>query len=179
VSKHAERTTARAAAIIGSGEELPAYRAGAGSVLAADAGPCEIVSSYESTWGLKKLVGKLPHRQFSPLPKRVRYGRGGLTKVYHDKLVALIYAEEAKLIDHLGGIVHGRERRICLLNAKHQWQTCAMNQKCRELILYKPERAIADENGCTVDDLHAVIDRHQISVYRDQYLKRVLALQLL
>jgi hypothetical protein len=53
-----------------------------------------------------------------------------------------------------------------------------MAPRHRDLILHKPERAIADDCGCTVDDVHAVLDRHPIEVDRDQYLKRALALQL-
>jgi hypothetical protein len=53
-----------------------------------------------------------------------------------------------------------------------------MAQQHRDLILHKPERAIAEDCGCTVDDVHAVLDRHPIEVDRDQYLKRALALQL-
>jgi hypothetical protein len=49
----------------------------------------------------------------------------------------------------------------------------------RDLILHKPERAIADDHGCTVDEVHAVLDRHPIEVDRDKYLKRALAMQLL
>jgi len=54
-----------------------------------------------------------------------------------------------------------------------------MDQEHRDLILYKPERAIADGNGCTIDEVHAVLDRHPIEVDRDKYLKRALAMQLL
>src|SRR5215813_3857166 len=54
-----------------------------------------------------------------------------------------------------------------------------MDQQPRDLFLYKPERAIADDNGCTIDEVHAVLDRHPIEVDRDKYLKRALALQLL
>ena len=54
-----------------------------------------------------------------------------------------------------------------------------MVEQHRDLILHKPERAIADDNGCTIDEVHAVLDRHPIEVDRDKYLKRALALQLL
>jgi hypothetical protein len=54
-----------------------------------------------------------------------------------------------------------------------------MDQEHRDLILHKPERAIADDNGCTVDEVHAVLDRHPMEVDRDRYLKRALAMQLL
>ena len=49
----------------------------------------------------------------------------------------------------------------------------------RDLILHKPERCIADDHGCTVEEVHAVLDHHPIEVDRDQYLKRALAMQLL
>jgi hypothetical protein len=48
-----------------------------------------------------------------------------------------------------------------------------------DLILHKPERALADDAGCTVAEVHAVLDRHPITVDRDKYLKRALAMQLL
>jgi len=54
-----------------------------------------------------------------------------------------------------------------------------MDQQHRDLILHKPQRAIADDNGCTVDEVHALLDRHPIEVDRDKYLKRALAMQLL
>jgi hypothetical protein len=54
-----------------------------------------------------------------------------------------------------------------------------MDEQHRDLILHKPERAIADDNGCTLDEVLAVLDQHPIEVDRDKYLKRALALQLL
>src|SRR5215831_11692123 len=54
-----------------------------------------------------------------------------------------------------------------------------MDQQHRDLIVYKPERAIADDHGCTVEEVHAVLDQHPIEVDRDKYLKRALAMQLL
>jgi hypothetical protein len=54
-----------------------------------------------------------------------------------------------------------------------------MDEQHRDVILYKPERAIADDNGCTIDEVHAVLDQHPIEVDRDRYLKRALAMQLL
>jgi hypothetical protein len=54
-----------------------------------------------------------------------------------------------------------------------------MDQQHRDLIVYKPERRIADDHGCTVEEVHAVLDRHPIEVDRDKYLKRALAMQLL
>jgi hypothetical protein len=35
------------------------------------------------------------------------------------------------------------------------------------------------EAGCSVEEVHAVLDRHPITVDRDKYLKRALAMQLL
>jgi hypothetical protein len=54
-----------------------------------------------------------------------------------------------------------------------------MDQQHRDLIVHKPERRIADDHGCTVEEVHAVLDRHPIEVDRDKYLKRALAMQLL
>ena len=52
----------------------------------------------------------------APLPAR----RRGCSRAYHDKLVALIFAEEAGLIDYLGTIVRDLQRRIRVRKAKHQ-----------------------------------------------------------
>jgi hypothetical protein len=54
-----------------------------------------------------------------------------------------------------------------------------MDQQHRDLIVHKPERRIAEDHDCTVDEVHAVLDQHPIEVDRDKYLKRALALQLL
>src|SRR5215471_14472092 len=39
--------------------------------------------------------------------------------------------------------------------------------------------AIARAHDCTVDDVHAALDRHPIELNRDAYLKRTLALELM
>src|SRR5262249_2099732 len=39
--------------------------------------------------------------------------------------------------------------------------------------------AIARAHGCTIDDVHAALDRHPIELDRDAYLKRTLALELM
>src|SRR5215831_20872664 len=54
-----------------------------------------------------------------------------------------------------------------------------MDQQPRDLIVHKPERRIAEDYDCTVEEVHAVLDRHPIEVDRDKYLKRALAMQLL
>jgi hypothetical protein len=54
-----------------------------------------------------------------------------------------------------------------------------MDPRHHDLIVHKPEQRIADDHGCTVDEVHAVLDRHPIEVDRDKYLKRALAMQLL
>jgi hypothetical protein len=54
-----------------------------------------------------------------------------------------------------------------------------MAQPPHDLILHKPERALADDAGCTVAEVHKVLDQHPITVDRDKYLKRALAMQLL
>jgi hypothetical protein len=40
-------------------------------------------------------------------------------------------------------------------------------------------RRIADDFGCTIDEVNNLLDQHPLEVDRDKYLKRVLALQLL
>jgi len=54
-----------------------------------------------------------------------------------------------------------------------------MDQQRQDLIIYKPERRIAEDHGISIDEVHAVLDRHPIEVDRDKYLKRALAMQLL
>jgi hypothetical protein len=53
-----------------------------------------------------------------------------------------------------------------------------MDEDRRDLILHKRERRIADEHGCSVADVNAVLDHHPIETNRDQYLRRPLALEL-
>ena len=54
-----------------------------------------------------------------------------------------------------------------------------MNQQRQDLIIHKRVRRIADDFGCTIAEVHAVLDRHPIEIDRDKYLKRTLALELL
>jgi hypothetical protein len=54
-----------------------------------------------------------------------------------------------------------------------------MDQQRQDLIIYKPERRIAEDHGISIDEVHAVLDRHPIELDRDRYLKRQLAMQLL
>jgi DNA-binding transcriptional MerR regulator len=54
-----------------------------------------------------------------------------------------------------------------------------MDEKRRDLILHKRVRRIADEHGCSVADVNAVLDHHPIETNRDEYLRRALALELL
>jgi len=54
-----------------------------------------------------------------------------------------------------------------------------MDQQRQDLIIYNPERRIAEDHGISIDEVHAVLDRHPIEVDRDKYLKRALAMQLL
>ena len=49
---------------------------------------------------LRRKLGNCDVRSFAPLPPP----RRGRSRAYHDKLVAQIRAEEAKLIGHLGGV---------------------------------------------------------------------------
>ena len=43
----------------------------------------------------------------------------------------------------------------------------------------KRVHAIAKAHDCTIDDVHAALDRHPIELNRDAYLKRTLALELM
>ena len=54
-----------------------------------------------------------------------------------------------------------------------------MDQQRQDLIIHKRVRRIADDYGCTIAEVHAVLDHHPIEIDRDKYLKRTLALELL
>src|SRR5215831_3318243 len=45
-------------------------------------------------------------------------------------------------------------------------------------IVNKRVRRIAKDHRCTVDDVHAALDRHPIELDRDTFLKRMLAMEL-
>lgn len=49
----------------------------------------------------------------------------------------------------------------------------------RDLILHRPERAIADEFGISIEEVQAILDDHPVERDRDTYLRRALAQQLL
>ena len=66
---------------------------------------------------LRRKLGGCDVRPFAPLPPR----RRGRARAYHQKLVAMIHAEEAKLIGHLGSVVHDLKRRIRVRKAKGKW----------------------------------------------------------
>jgi len=66
---------------------------------------------------LRRKLGDCDVRPFAPLPER----RPGRSKAYHEKLVAMVHAEEGKLLEHLGGIVHDLSRRIQVRKGRHQW----------------------------------------------------------
>jgi hypothetical protein len=66
---------------------------------------------------LRRKLGGCDVRPFAPLPAR----RRGRSRAYHEKLVAMILAEEAKLIGHLCGVVHDLKRRIRVRKAKGKW----------------------------------------------------------
>ena len=57
-------------------------------------------------------------RPFALLPVRIKPGR---SRARHEKLVAMIHAEEAKLVDYLGGIVHDLTRRIDIRKRRGEW----------------------------------------------------------
>ena len=46
-------------------------------------------------------------------------------------------------------------------------------------LVNKRVHGIAKAHGCTIDDVHAALDRHPIELNRDAYLKRTLALELM
>jgi hypothetical protein len=48
----------------------------------------------------------------------------------------------------------------------------------RDTIVNKRVQRIARDHGCTVDDVHAALDRHPIELDRDRFLKRSLAMEL-
>ena len=66
---------------------------------------------------LRRKLGNCDVRPFAPLPAR----RRGRSRAYHEKLVAMICAEEAKLLGHLGSVVHDLDRRIRVRKAKGKW----------------------------------------------------------
>ena len=66
---------------------------------------------------LRRKLGGCDVRPFAPLPAR----RRGRSRAYHEKLVAQIHAEEAKLIGHLSSVVRDLARRIQVSKARHQW----------------------------------------------------------
>jgi hypothetical protein len=55
----------------------------------------------------------------------------------------------------------------------------AMTQARRDLILHRPERAIAEEFGMSLEEVQQVLDSHPVEVDRNGYLRRCLAQQLL
>ena len=66
---------------------------------------------------LRRKLGGCDVRPFAPLPAR----RRGRRRAYHDKLVAMIHAEEAKLLGHLSSVVHDLDRRLRVRKAKGKW----------------------------------------------------------
>jgi hypothetical protein len=49
----------------------------------------------------------------------------------------------------------------------------------REMILHRPEQALAEEFGTTIEEVQAILDAHPVETDRDSYLRRALAQQLL
>jgi hypothetical protein len=66
---------------------------------------------------LRRKLGGCDVRPFAPLPPL----RRGRSRAYHEKLVAMIHAEETKLLGHLGSVVHDLDRRIRVRKAKGKW----------------------------------------------------------
>jgi hypothetical protein len=51
--------------------------------------------------------------------------------------------------------------------------------KRRDLILHRPEHALAEEHGLTIEEVRATLDMHPVEQDRDRFLKHALAQQLL
>jgi hypothetical protein len=66
---------------------------------------------------LRRKLGGRDIRPFASLPAC----RRGRSREYHERLVAQIHAEEAKLLSHLSSVVRDLARRIQVRKAKHQW----------------------------------------------------------
>jgi hypothetical protein len=66
---------------------------------------------------LRRKLGGCDVRPFAPLPSR----RRGRSRVYHERLVAMIRAEEAKLVGHLQSVTHDLERRIRVRKERGRW----------------------------------------------------------
>jgi DNA-binding transcriptional MerR regulator len=49
----------------------------------------------------------------------------------------------------------------------------------RDLILHRPEHALAEEHGISLAEVRAILDEHPVERDRDTYLRRALAQQLL
>jgi len=65
----------------------------------------------------RRKLGNCDVRPFAPLPPL----RRGRSRAYHEKLVATIHAEEGRLVEYLGSIVHDLDRRIRVRKAKGKW----------------------------------------------------------
>jgi hypothetical protein len=66
---------------------------------------------------LRRKLGGCDVRPFAPLSLR----RRGRSRAYHDKLVAMILDEEAKLLGHLRTVTRDLERRIEVRRARGKW----------------------------------------------------------
>src|SRR5262249_33029187 len=66
---------------------------------------------------LRRKLGDCDLRAFAPLPAR----RPGRSKAYHERLVAMIHAEEQALVEHLRTITGDLERRIRVRKARGEW----------------------------------------------------------
>jgi hypothetical protein len=66
---------------------------------------------------LRARLGNCDTRPFAKLPACPP----GRHRAYHERLVAMIHAEEAKLAEHLGGIVHDLKRRIRVRKGRGKW----------------------------------------------------------
>lgn len=67
---------------------------------------------------LRRRLGNCDAQPFAPLPPRIRPGR---SRAYHEKLVAMIHAQEAELIGYLQTVTRDLERRIRVRKARGKW----------------------------------------------------------
>ncbi len=61
---------------------------------------------------LRRKLGDCPTVPFSALPTNVRSGRGGRSRSHHDQLVAMIRADEERLIEHIAIVNRDLSRRV-------------------------------------------------------------------
>jgi hypothetical protein len=97
-------------------------------------------------WSRRK-VGGCDTRPFAPLPPF----RAGRSRAYHERLVAQIHTEEAKLVEYLGGILRDLDRRILVCKAGAA--TRSPTSACA---------AMPRDYGLTVDQVNVALDANPL-----------------